>query len=682
MRIPERADIAVPSDPCEREVVHTIGRIQSHGLLFVLSEPDYVVRQVSINVHDMLRKQPDTVLGQPFEAILGERQFAAFRTQAAHADEHLASPLRFHVGRDALPMNCLTHRQSGALIVELELVHGAHALEPLDFDAHVRVPVARIQAASGVVELSRVVASEIRRLSAFDRVMVYRFDEEWNGEVIAEVAGSWPVSYLGHRFPASDIPAQVRRLFLINPLRTIADIATAAVPIVPDVDPASGTALDLTRSHLRSAAPIHLEYLRNMGVAASMTVSIIVENELWGMIACHHPVAHRVAGSTRAVCELIGQVFSAQLSWQIDNQTLQTQIASRALLEHYMAGVEESGAQPEGGYPWDAGLMELVDADGLIASVDGLVSYRGTTVGVDVLQPAVMKLKQLATRGIASSNMLTALDAGAARFASEVSGLLYVGLAEPAGDYLLFLRREVIETITWAGDPRKDIEAGREGGLRPRASFAAWKETVRQCSLRWTALELENARFLREQLLRVRESHRVRESEKRVRYLAHHDALTGLVNRRSIELKLEEFVKTAEAERASFAVLFVDLDRFKHYNDSLGHDMGDRILTIVARRMKSQLRPEDVIGRLGGDEFIVLLLGVLPEADVSAMVARLHNAIEEPMELVPGVRVNVSASIGLSRYPQDGTTSEVLVRQSDMAMYRAKRSGGSAFEHH
>ena len=164
----------------------------------------------------------------------------------------------------------------------------------------------------------------MRRLTGFDRVMIYRFDAEWNGEVIAEAASASPVSYLALRFPASDIPAQVRQLFLLNPLRAIADIDATAVPVVPDVGPLTGRPLDLMRSFLRSSSRIHLEYLRNMGVQSSLTVSIIVGARLWGMITCHHTAPRRLDWSTRSVCELIGRTLALLVALRMDNAALRS----------------------------------------------------------------------------------------------------------------------------------------------------------------------------------------------------------------------------------------------------------------------------------------------------------------------------------------------------------------------
>jgi two-component system, chemotaxis family, sensor kinase Cph1 len=256
-----------------------------------------------------------------------------------------------------------------------------------------------------------------------------------------------------------------------------------------------------------------------------------------------------------------------------------------------------------------------------------------------------------------------------------------MGFTEGNGDYILLLRREFAETLVWAGNPDKAASLDEQGRLRPRHSFAAWKETVRGRSLPWSDLELENASFLREQAIRWREAEMLRKSEEQVRYLAKFDALTGLLNRHAVYLKLEQCIREAEAGDSQLAVLFIDLDHFKPINDRYGHAVGDQILKITSERMQYQVRSDDCVGRLGGDEFIIILpSGPHMETAVLTIVRRILSAVQEPIEIDSGAHVNVTASIGLSRYPIDGTTSEVLISRSDNAMYGSKRGGGNAFE--
>ena len=510
---------AFTHERCDLEQVQLIGRIQAHGLLFALSEPDLIVRQVSANVSTILDRPPAKLLGDSFQAVLGIQQFEGFRSEVLSRSTLMPTLVRVPGGGGPHQMNCIAHRNDNVLIVELELLEGAHSVEPIDIGAHLRMPLSRIEQASDVLDLSQLAADEIRKLSGFARVMIYRFDENWNGEVIAESMSRSPVSYFGLRFPAGDIPPQVRQLFLLNPFRAIGDAASTPVQIIPEMGSLTERALDLTRSILRSASPIHIEYLRNMGVQSSMTVSIIVAHQLWGMIACHDPAPRRVDHSTRSICELIAQIFASQVASRIDNGALQLRLTSRKLLELYVGNLEASKTIADSEHLQSPLLLELFNADGLVVRTDGVASYQGVTdqgvtdQGATENEEAMLsvagKLRALSSRGIASSNMLSALVPGAASYASQVSGALYIGLTEGTDEYLLFLRRELVETVKWAGNPNTAVRADELGRLHPRRSFAAWSETERGRSRPWSELELENASVLRQQLLRVRDAQKL-----------------------------------------------------------------------------------------------------------------------------------------------------------------------------
>ena len=432
MPIVEQRGTLPDLDRSAQEQVQIIGSIQPHGVLFALSEADLVVRQVSANISLLLGISPDLVLGRSFEAVLGAEQFARFRSQVLGGEPLAATQLRVPVSGSALEMQmyCAPHRHDGVLLAELEPSQGAHSLEPLDIDAHIRIPLSRLEAAFDIPELARVTAIEIGKLTGFGRVMIYCFDEEWNGEVIAEVAVDSPVSYFGLRFPASDIPAQARQLFLINPLRTIVDVNAAGEAIVPGIGPPTGRALDLTRSVLRSVSPIHLEYLRNMGVQSSMTISIIIAQRLWGLIACHHPQPRRMAPSIRAVCELIAQTFASQIASRIDNAVLLSRLNSRERLDRILAGIEAAGSFLDAALSEGPRMMDLFDADGLVSRTDRVISSHGDVLETEAMLPVIDKLREIASQGIANSNALGKLESGIGPYSNQASGALYLSLAE------------------------------------------------------------------------------------------------------------------------------------------------------------------------------------------------------------------------------------------------------------
>ena len=277
---------------CDREPIHIPGAVQPHGVLLAVDD-DGVITTVSANSADLLGPEPDEVLGRSLGDVLGEEvAYLAAVTPSTARDQDLFTA-RLPADRPGLTgrlagrrVDVRTHTNDGRLIVELEdLDPGAVAGMSL---RAARRAIGRLATCVGVDDLAAQLAREIQGLLGFDRVMVYRFDEEWNGEVIAEERRPDLNPFLGLHYPATDIPAQARRLYTVNWTRLIPDIGYRPVPLVPVVEPGRGAPLDLSFSSLRSVSPIHIEYLGNMGVTASMSVSIVVEEKLWGLVACHH----------------------------------------------------------------------------------------------------------------------------------------------------------------------------------------------------------------------------------------------------------------------------------------------------------------------------------------------------------------------------------------------------------
>ena len=317
-----------------------------------------------------------------------------------------------------------------------------------------------------------------------------------SGAVIAEDKTDGLAPFLGLHYPASDIPAQARALYLRCPLRLIPDVQYRPAPLMPEVDPRTGSALDMSFCSLRSVSPVHLEYLRNMGVAASMSISIICGNRLWGLIACHHTLPHYPGTELRAACELFGQIFSHHLAAKLEAEAANRRIGARRLQDDLVRRVSmTSRIGPElAGVPT---LLDLVGANGAAVWFEGDLHTVGTVPPRELIKDLVAWLNRSEAPVFETAHLAGAFPAALPSVA-EASGLLAVSISRESHDCVLWFRPEVGHTVSWDGIPQKNVEVGPEGPrLTPRRSFEVWREEVRSRATPWDPVEIEAAQGLR-----------------------------------------------------------------------------------------------------------------------------------------------------------------------------------------
>ncbi|GAA4747563.1 hypothetical protein GCM10023350_35550 [Nocardioides endophyticus] len=472
---------------CDREPIHIPGAIQPHGVLLALDEHSQAV-MVSANVDGMLGVAAEDAIGRTLGELVGPDLATAV---AGGAETAVLGKVEVEIRQ---------HRSGDRLIVEIEPVSTTGQTR-LTYRS-TRGAMARLAQAPSVGDLAAQLAAEVRALLGFDRVMVYRFDEEWNGEVIAEERREDLNSFLGLHYPATDIPAQARRLYTVNWTRLIADIEYVPVPLHPVLDPGTAAPLDLSHATLRSVSPIHIEYLSHMGVTASMSISLVVDGQLWGLVACHHYSGpHRPSHDARSAAEFLGQVASQLAGDRERADSRERTLAAQTVLGRMVARTSSRPESPLVTVMDDPELLSLVHATGAVLSYNGELTVRGD-VDLDPDQ-----LRAISSALEDGSNYATATDRIAELVpelgdVSSIAGVLRVGSASDR--WLLWFRPEQERVVDWGGDPTNKELAAAEGPhvrLSPRRSFDKWRQVVRGRSTPWAPWKLEVADALGKHLI-------------------------------------------------------------------------------------------------------------------------------------------------------------------------------------
>lgn len=500
---------------CDREPIHIPGSVQPHGFLFAVDPSTLTILQVSTNTWQWLDRAPESFLGQPLNSVLQDDDLYAIRQCIAGDFEH-ANPIRISLQTSKGPYetDCIAHCIPGnVLILEIEPdeVPLASAIAQqstyFDFFRQIKAFVAGLQRATSFDELCMQLVESVRRLTQFDRVMIYRFDViSGAGEVIAEARHPDVESYLGLRYPATDIPKQARHLYLLNRLRIIPDATYTPVPLVPIVNPLTRSPLDLTWSVLRSVSPLHTEYLHNMGVRASMSISLVSDSQLWGLIACHHRTPKRISYFQRTVCEFISQIASFELAAKAEHQDQAYRIELNSYKTSFLESLSRAHEMIDAIQQAPTSLLKLVGATGVAVYIEDQSFRFGDTPSPEQLESLIASLQpRLETDDSLQTTCLSHEYPEARAYSSIASGLLAIKISHVQRFYILWFRPEVIRTITWGGDPNKPVWVAPEGEVRlsPRKSFSAWQEIVRHTAMPWKPCELEMALEVRSALINL-----------------------------------------------------------------------------------------------------------------------------------------------------------------------------------
>ena len=500
---------------CDREPIHIPGSIQPHGAMLVCDPITLQVRFLSENAGQVCGFNDGNLTGKSLSEILGEETTHDLRNAAAKAgaSEIAGVLLGVKLANVEGPLDLIVHRHKDRMFVEIEPASdgGKSAQDALDTT---QALIRRLGLEKDVNGIATSGARLIRAMLGYDRVMVYQFLHNGAGKVIAEAKRSTLNSFMGQHFPASDIPYQARRLYLINTIRMIGDTSYVPIPLQPPL--ADGESpVDMSFAQLRSVSPIHCEYLQNMGVYASLSISIIVDGELWGLISCHHDSPKIAPMPLRIGAELFGQYFSLQISVAERRAQILASTVARDRLDKIVTGLSDDGSLTQSLRDHLQDFSTLIDCSGVGLWTDGQWSVVGSALPEAAL-PQLIEMIAKGPRGAIWRTQALSRDGQETAFDAVVAGALAIPLSSTPRDYLMFFRNEEAHNVEWAGEPVKRIVSTPQGErLTPRGSFETWREEVKGRSKPWTDPELAVAEAIRTYLRDVVLRHNEQTAEER-----------------------------------------------------------------------------------------------------------------------------------------------------------------------
>ncbi|MEH2174356.1 ATP-binding protein [Nostoc sp.] len=627
---------------CDREPIHIPSLIQPHGILLVLQDPTLEILQVSSNSQEVVGRQPDELLGKPISDLLDVKQIKLIQ-QCLAEDFESVNPLNLSIKHQnkSIHFDGIVHHLDNIIILELEPKKAKDKTGFFDFYQQVRGTISRIQKAPTLLAMCQIVVTEVRRITGFDRIMVYRFDREGAGSVIAEDTNQ-ETPYLDLHYPPSDIPKQARHLYTLNWLRLIPNASYQPATLIPTNNPLTNQPLDLSLSVLRSVSPLHLEYLENMGVTASMSISLMHEQKLWGLIACHHSSPKYISYNIRTICEFIGQVMSVELANKEASEDVDYKSQLKSLQTQFVEGLSQAEYFLDGIVQMKSQLLNLVSATGaMICSGDQYIQV-GKTPSESEVNALLDWIKPQLHHNLFETRSLTKNYPAAESFKAIASGVLALEISKVHHNYILWFRPEVIQTVNWGGNPNKPVEVFSDGSLRmsPRKSFELWQETVQGAALPWKPCEIEVVTELRSLIVGV--------------VLRQADKLASMnfeLQRSNEELDSFAYVASHDLKEPLRGIHNYANFLMEDYADVLDNDGIAKLQTLVrlTQRMEDLINSLLHFSRLGRAELIrqsVNLHELVPQVIATLTISRPQSEIEfripQPLKSVQGDRAQIN----------------------------------------
>jgi chemotaxis family two-component system sensor kinase Cph1 len=609
---------------CDREPIHIPGAIQPYGFLLCLDEYTRRVAYASENTVGLLGLEPTELVGTGLGRLLNPERVAEIEQQFdALTEAHVLLGVRLDQVEGQPYYKLIMHRYDRLLWLEFEPVE-EHEASRLDLP-FLNLALSQMLSAGSVADFCQYAVEQVRAITNFDRVAIYRFAPDESGEIIAEACREDLAPWLGLHYPASDIPQQARAMYLKNWLRFIPDASYVPARLMPLRPPRSSRPPDMTYAVLRSVSPIHLQYLHNMGSAATMTISLIQDNQLWGMITCHHLTPKLVSYELRDLCQFIAKTFSALIASKEkqDEYAYQLQVRERQarLFEH----VSNTPSFVEGLYKQSPTLLDIFDCAGAAVCYDGEIITLGATPTKEQIGELLTWLQANVRQDVFHTNSYAALNPAGLAVRGTASGFIAASLAEAPGSYLLWFRPEVVQTVNWAGQDEKPEQlADGQIFLSPRQSFESWKQLVENTSAPWKPLEIRAAQEIRLHISDVRLKV-FNELHARAQALSH---LNAELERSNDELDSFAYVASHDLKEPLRGIHNYSLFLLEDYADQLDADGVQKLQTLVrlSQRMEGLIEGLLQLSRLGRQELL------LTEVDTNELIAEVLDLLQPRLE--------------------------------------------------
>ncbi|WP_261381001.1 ATP-binding protein [Mucilaginibacter pallidiroseus] len=487
---------------CDREPIHIPGKIQSHGFLIVIDQ-DFIVRYHSENLSDYLKGLPNVILGQPVSSL----QPLIDRNEPPEYISNLIVLGKTNGFQQTNPFNAHIGSKTFHLIISSFDKYYALEFEPSESDTgndiqrQVGRSISEMLTDRNLQKILNNTVIQVKKVIGYDRVMVYRFAEDGHGEVVAEAHNPELESWLGLHYPESDIPKQARELYKLNHTRLIADVNAEPANVLTEAD--NETPFDMSCLQLRAVSPIHIQYLKNMGVASSFSISLFYKNELWGLIACHSYSPMFIDYRSRESAKLIGKVLSSSLEFKQDEEDQQLHDKFKSAVDELTKLMLKDNSIEDALTGHQITLLDAVSATGAVLVFENQIFKLGRVPNDVQLTGLLHWLKTNITDSFYYTSKLPSAYHDAAFFKDVASGIMVTTLSREMGEYVIWFKAEQLQTVTWAGNPEKTgkIESDGTITLSPRHSFEAWSQTVTGTSLKWSNEEVKSVVRLKSEIM-------------------------------------------------------------------------------------------------------------------------------------------------------------------------------------